>query len=94
MIVVTVKASPKGEYKQDFLDAFNKVSPLVYKEEGCLEYEIYQKDDGGNNLFLFERWESKQALDAHLKTKHMQEFFAKTGLWFETENDMQIYEVK
>lgn len=94
MIIVTVKASPKSEHKQDFLEVFNEVSKIVYQEEGCIEYEIYQKDENSNKLFLFERWESQAALDAHLKTKHMQEFFSKTGSWFDTENDMQIYEVK
>jgi quinol monooxygenase YgiN len=94
MIIVTVKGTPKSEYKQDFISAFKTVSELVYKEEGCIEYEIYQKDKESNDLFIFERWESKEALNAHLKTKHMEDFFAKVSTWFDRENDMQVYEVK
>ncbi|MCT4588756.1 MAG: antibiotic biosynthesis monooxygenase [Carboxylicivirga sp.] len=94
MIIVTVKASPKSEHKQDFLNSFNAVSETVYQEDGCLEYEIYQKDEVSSDVFLFERWESQAALDAHLATPHMKEFFEKVSPWFEVENDMQTYEVK
>lgn len=94
MLIVTVKATPKSEHKQDFLDTFNEVSSTVHQESGCLEYEIYQKEPGSNELFLFERWESQKALDAHLATSHMKEFFEKVSPWFESENDMQIYQIK
>ncbi|MCT4647416.1 MAG: antibiotic biosynthesis monooxygenase [Carboxylicivirga sp.] len=94
MVIVTVKASPKSEHKQDFLNAFNAVSETVYQEDGCLEYEIYQKDAVSSDVFLFERWESQAALDAHLATSHMKEFFEKVSPWFQGENDMQTYEVK
>jgi quinol monooxygenase YgiN len=94
MIIVTVKSSPKSEHKQDFIDAFNNLTPTVLQEAGCLEYSIYQKDKKSNDLFLFERWESREALDAHLATDHMKAFFEKVSAWFETENDMQVYEVK
>jgi quinol monooxygenase YgiN len=94
MIITTVKLFPRKEHKQNFLNAFQEVSAIVYKEEGCIEYEIYPKDDVASDLFIFERWESQLALDRHLKTKHMSDFFAKTATWFEKENEMQTYQIK
>ena len=79
MVIVTVKSTPKTEFKNDFLTAFKDVAKTVRTEVGCIEYEIYQKNTESNDLFIFERWESREALDAHLKTKHMAEFFEKTG---------------
>lgn len=90
MVIVTVKSTPKSEFKSNFLIEFNEVALKVRKEEGCLEYEIYQKEA---DLFVFERWESRDALDAHLKTEHMAEFFSKTADWFESEKELKIYQV-
>jgi quinol monooxygenase YgiN len=94
MIIVTVKSNPKVEFKNEFLIEFNKVAQEVRKEKGCIEYGIYQKDLERTDLFVFERWESREALDAHLKTSHMREFFEKTGIWFASEKELKIYEVE
>lgn len=59
MLIVTVKANPLDHFKQAFIDLFNQVAKTVRKEEGCLEYELYQKDSLSTELFLFERWESQ-----------------------------------
>ncbi|MBI9054220.1 MAG: antibiotic biosynthesis monooxygenase [Bacteroidales bacterium] len=93
MIIVTVKSNPKPEFKIDFLNEFNNIAKTVREEQGCIEYQIYQKDKDSSDLFVFERWESRDALDAHLKTKHMIEFFETTGSWFELEKELKIYEV-
>lgn len=94
MVIVTVKSNPKPEFKSDFLKAFNEVAREVRQEEGCMEYQIYQKDKDSTDLFVFERWESRDHLDAHLKTDHMAKFFEKTGDWFAEEKELKIYEVK
>lgn len=94
MVIVTVKSNPKPEFKDEFLKAFNEVSKEVHKEDGCIEYEIYQKNPESTALFVFERWESREHLDAHLKTDHMLKFFEKTGDWFAEEKELIIYDVK
>ena len=93
MIIVTVKSNPKLEFKNEFLREFNYVAKLVREETGCIEYGIYQKNMESSDLFIFERWESRQALNAHLQTEHMAHFFEKTGSWFETEKELNVYEV-
>lgn len=94
MIIVTVKAKPKSDHKQDFINAFHAVSQLVYKEKGCIEYEIYQKNTNSSDIFLFERWESQEDLKAHLESDHMKDFFAMTKSWFNHEPEIKTYEVK
>lgn len=92
MIIVTVKSKTKPEYSDQYLTEFNKTSIEVRQENGCLEYELYQCSANSSEFFLFERWESKNHVDVHLKTKHMIEFLAKTENWFESK-EVKIYEI-
>ncbi len=65
-----------------YLAAFHKLVPLVRAEEGCIEYgpaidvatpiEI-QEPVCKNTITVIEKWESIEALQAHLQAKHMQE---------------------
>lgn len=93
MIIVTVKSKTKPEYTNKYLKEFKSISLEVRAENGCLEYELYQCGADSSEFFLFERWESKDALDAHLKTRHMTEFISKTQTWFESKN-IKIYEAQ
>lgn len=93
MIIVTVKSKTKPEYKDWYLKEFKMLAPEVWAEDGCLEYELYQKDHTSSDFFLFERWESKEKLDAHLKTQHMLDFIAKTADWFESK-EIKVCETK
>ena len=93
MVIVTVKSKTKPEFLDQYQNEFKKVSGEVRAEEGCLEYELYQKDIENSEFFLFERWETREMLDAHLKSTHMTDFIAKTEDWFEAK-EIKIYEVK
>lgn len=92
MIIVTVKTTPKSEYKQEYIKQFNEIATVVRQETGCLEYELYQKDAENPEVFIFERWDSKEHLDAHLKSEHMIQFFSYTSSWFE-KKVMDVYEL-
>ncbi|WP_320018982.1 putative quinol monooxygenase [Labilibaculum manganireducens] len=94
MIIVNVKIKPKANCKQDFINAFNNVAELVRQEDGCLEYELHQKLTSDSELFLFERWESKPALDKHLNAEHMIEYIAQVKGLLEVKNELNIYEAE
>jgi quinol monooxygenase YgiN len=93
MVIVTVKSKTKSEYSEQYLKEFNEIAKEVRKENGCLEYELYQCGADKSEFFLFERWESKNHVEIHLKTKHMIEFLGRTENWFESK-DVKIYELK
>lgn len=93
MIIVTVKSKTKPEFKDKYVQEFNLTAKEVRLENGCLEYELYRKDSDSVEFFLFERWESKEHVEVHLKTKHMLEFISKTENWFESK-EIKIYEIK
>jgi quinol monooxygenase YgiN len=41
------------------------------KDEGCISYELYQDTTNPGKFTYIEKWESKELLDAHLKTPHL-----------------------
>jgi quinol monooxygenase YgiN len=60
-VIATVELSEGG--KEKYLAELKRVTPLVHKEKGCLEY--------GPTV---ERWESLEALKAHLTQPHFLEY--------------------
>lgn len=44
------------------------------KEPGCISYQFHTAASPANTFFLFEEWESEEALAAHFKMPHLQNF--------------------
>jgi len=68
-VVAKILAAPgKGELvKSELL----KLLAPTREEKGCINYDLHQ-DNGNENLFFFhENWESKELLQAHLKSPHI-----------------------
>ena len=69
--------------RDDFLAVFRQLVPKVLAEEGCLEYGPWvdvptsieaQPEARENVITAVEKWESIEALEAHLIAPHMIEF--------------------
>lgn len=69
--------------RDEFLDEFRKVVPLVLAEDGCVEYgptvdavtDIPAQIPGRDHVVtIVEKWESVDALKAHLVAPHMTEY--------------------
>ena len=79
MINVLASIQVKPGTRDEFLKHFNANIPAVLKEEGCIEYfpavdvdadlNIQQIDP--DSVTVIEKWESLDALHAHLKAPHM-----------------------
>ena len=80
-VIATVEVA-EGR-RDDFLDRFGRVVPLVRAETGCLEYgpaidaatDIAAQQPVRNNVVVVvEQWESLEALNDHLVAPHMAEY--------------------
>lgn len=80
MIHVIAKIETAPGKRDDFLAEFHKLVPLVLEEDGCVEYGPTTDADTGleaqnlageNVAVIIERWESLDALRAHLVADHM-----------------------
>ena len=83
MINVVVLIRLKEGSRETFLHEFQKVVPLVRDEQGCVEYGPTIDVDTGIEMFgavdpnrvtILERWETVDALQAHLVAPHMIEY--------------------
>ncbi len=83
MIRVIAKIEVAEGRRDDFLAEFRKIVPTVVEEEGCLEYEPMvhvptsipaQAPRKDSVVTVVEKWESVEALEAHLIAPHMVEY--------------------
>ncbi len=59
-----------------------KMVEPTYKEKGYIDYIFYQDKDDPTILFVYENWESKEDLDAHMNSEHFKNCFEKiVGLY-------------
>jgi quinol monooxygenase YgiN len=77
-VLATIELQPGT--RDQFLAEFHKVMPFVHAEAGCIEYgptidaatPIAQQQRAGENVaVIIEKWESVEALQAHLVAPHM-----------------------
>ena len=77
-VIATVELA-EGE-REAFLAEFRQIVPLVRAEAGCLEYGAaidlatgipVQGPPRDNVVTIVEKWESVEALQAHLQAPHM-----------------------
>ncbi|MDB2685809.1 antibiotic biosynthesis monooxygenase [Mariniblastus sp.] len=87
MINVLATINLKPGTRAEFLKIFNANVPAVLAENGCVEYypaidvdaklDAQSKDE--NAVVVIEKWETLEALHAHLKAPHMVEFRKNAG---------------
>ena len=69
VVVGSFKAQPGKE--DEGLEAFKALVEPTHAEDGCILYALHQGSDDPARLTFIERWASREALDAHLKTPHV-----------------------
>ena len=87
MISVLASIRVKDGQRSAFLDIFKANVQKVREEFGCLEYFPAVDIDSGfaaqrldeNVITIIEKWQSLEALTAHLATPHMLEYRAKVS---------------
>ncbi len=72
--------------RDDFINEFRQVVPLVLEEQGCLEYcptidvgtDISAQGElRDSTVTVVEKWESVEALEDHIMAPHMLEYRSK-----------------
>ena len=83
MIHVIATIELNAGTRDEFLKHFHAIVPAVHQEQGCLEYGptvdvatgiAAQDGPRDNGVVVVEKWESVDALKAHLAAPHMQEY--------------------
>jgi len=73
-VTALVKAKPGkvAALKKELL----KVIAPTRKEDGCISYDLHQDVDDSTVFVFHETWASREHLDAHLATPHLQALVA------------------
>jgi quinol monooxygenase YgiN len=74
MIVIAGTIPIKSEHREEAKQLALWMAEETRKEAGCLAYSFYADLADPNTFFIFEEWESDEALGQHFKTAHMQKF--------------------
>lgn len=83
MIHVVAIITAKPGKRDELLEAFSKVVPLVHEEKGCIEYQpvtdaenagASQDRLGPDSYAVIEKWETVDDLKAHSASTHMAEY--------------------
>lgn len=77
MIYVIMKSVVKEGKLVEYKQLSAKMVEETKKEAGCVFYESCEAIDNPNSQTVIEKWESQEALDAHMKTAHFTEIVPK-----------------
>ncbi len=87
MIHVLAIITTKPGMRERVLEAFRANMPAVHAEAGCIEYApaidaegagAFQTQLGPDSFVVIEKWESLDALNAHVAAPHMKLYGEKT----------------
>ena len=76
-LIVTACATARPGCEAQLLALARALVAPTRAEAGCLGYRLYQQQDAaGCRLQFIEEWASREHLDAHTRTAHLQAFLA------------------
>ena len=74
MIVIAGSVAVRAERRDDAVRAARQMAEATRAETGCVAYRFYADLEDPNVFFIFEEWETADALARHFQTEHMATF--------------------
>ena len=91
--MITAKVFIKPGFEDQFIEAAKWIIENTLKEEGCLEYIMYQDPYIKTNFFFFERYRDRAAIDAHFSAPYFKEFGDKVGPITSQATEIKIWDI-
>lgn len=76
-VVVVARGRVRAGKEEDVEQAFRDVMPPTHQEPGCKRYALHRGIDDRQTFVMIERWQSREALNDHLQTSHVQTLFGR-----------------
>ena len=93
MIIVNAALQAKEDKIDDIIKEAEKLIVASREHEGNVSYNLY-KDVLDNSLAFVEKWESKEALEKHMKTDEFIAFGNNVKEYLTAELDVSVYVVE
>ena len=90
VVVGSVTAQPGTEAEAG--EAFKALVEPTHREQGCILYALHQGVDDPRRLAFVERWASRESLEAHLASPHVQKVLARVEELSGDSADIVVYE--
>lgn len=94
MIIVTAYLNLKPGFKEEVIRDTRIIVEETRKETGNIKYTLYASTENDRELVFYEEWESKEALQAHMKTSHFALFQNIEKKYLTEKLDVNVYEVE
>ena len=91
-VVVVGSFSARPGKEAEAVEAFKALVEPTHREEGCILYALHQGVDDRRRLAFIERWTSRELLDAHLQSEHVQKALERVEEIFGDSADIAVYE--
>lgn len=92
MIKVVAKQIIKTGKLEEFMPVAKALVDASNKNDaGCIRYEMYQDLSDPQIVTVIEEWESQEALDSHMKSKHFTDAMPKIGALCVKPADINLY---
>jgi quinol monooxygenase YgiN len=75
-IIVTLRMSVPPERRGDFLETLRGMLEPARVERGCVSYRLYEDVEDRNTFILLEEWESREALERHIRRDNQRRLLA------------------
>ncbi len=76
IVVLAIARAKKGLSDKVRAELMSLVVP-TRAEAGCISYDLHQDTADNESFMFYETWESKESLDKHIQTPHLQGLLAK-----------------
>jgi quinol monooxygenase YgiN len=70
VLIISAKVRLQTGTREEFLDAYRWMRPLVMQDPGAMVYELHCSAEDPDEFIFYERYESQEAFDYHLSTDH------------------------
>ncbi len=80
-VVAVLTAKPGSETIVG--DALKALADHSKHDHGCLTYELYASESAPGTFITVEKWESQEAIDAHMASSHMADVITTAGEHFD-----------
>lgn len=91
MITIVAKKVIQENKKEEFKELARRLIGESRKEEGCIEYSLYEDLNNSNVVAFIERWKDEEAIKLHNNTEHFTTFVPELAKFQEGETEITLY---
>ena len=83
-VVVVGSFTARPGKEAEAAEAFKALVEPTHREDGCILYALHRGVEDPRRLAFIERWASRETLDAHLASPHVEEALRRADELFES----------